>query len=127
MVGRSGRLARSVSTIGWLWQQCQRDFEGITIDAKALYLLSAPTLPPKPSRRSLGTGQRCSVKVGRGFQDAPGSPSFDGITIDAKALYLLEAAEEAPQHQWLSWLETEFAWSERTAGNYMQVAEAFKS
>lgn len=34
---------------------------------------------------------------------------------------------KAPQGRWLSWIETEFSWTDRTALNFMRVAEHFKS
>jgi hypothetical protein len=40
---------------------------------------------------------------------------------------LVEAKALAGHGGWLSWLEREFGWSERTARNYMAAAERFKS
>jgi hypothetical protein len=40
---------------------------------------------------------------------------------------LLAAKAEMPHGEWAAWLKNEFAWTERTARNYMQVAEAFKT
>jgi Protein of unknown function (DUF3102) len=40
---------------------------------------------------------------------------------------LIAAKAEAAHGEWLPWLDREFGWSERTARNFMQVADAFKS
>ena len=38
---------------------------------------------------------------------------------------LIAAKDRLGHGQWLPWLEAEFAWSDRTARSYMQVAQAF--
>jgi len=38
----------------------------------------------------------------------------------------IEVKEQLPHGQWLDWLVAEFSWTDRTARNYMQVAEQFK-
>lgn len=54
----------------------------------------------------MGTARTCIIEVGRE----------------------LAAAKAGMAHgDWLPWLRTEFDWDERTARNYMRVAEAFKS
>lgn len=40
--------------------------------------------------------------------------------------WLLQVKERLVHGQWLSWLEAEFDWSDRTALNYMNVARQFK-
>ena len=40
---------------------------------------------------------------------------------------LIAAKAEVAHGEWLPWLKEEFGWSEETARNFMQVAEAFKS
>jgi hypothetical protein len=40
---------------------------------------------------------------------------------------LLAVKETLPHGQFLPWLKAEFGWSERTAQNFMSVAEQFKS
>jgi hypothetical protein len=40
---------------------------------------------------------------------------------------LLEIKKELPHGQFGAWLKAEFGWSERTAQNFMSVAERFKS
>lgn len=40
---------------------------------------------------------------------------------------LNEVKERLPHGQWLDWLKGEFDWTERTARNYRQVAQQFKS
>lgn len=40
---------------------------------------------------------------------------------------LNQVKECLPHGQWLDWLAGEFSWTDRTARNYMQVAEGFKS
>lgn len=40
---------------------------------------------------------------------------------------LIAAKAEVAHGNWLDWLDAEFGWSERTARNFMRIAEAFKS
>lgn len=60
-------------------------------------------------------------------------------TVEIKGLYrqtieniirvgqkLLEVKARLPHGQWLSWLEAEFGWTDRTARNYMLAGEEFK-
>ncbi len=60
-------------------------------------------------------------------------------TVEIKGLYrqtieniirvgqkLLEVKARLPHGQWLSWLEAEFGWTDRTARNYMLAGETFK-
>jgi hypothetical protein len=38
---------------------------------------------------------------------------------------LIAAKDECPHGGWSAWLEQEFKWTQQTAMNYMNVAEAF--
>ena len=68
----------------------------------------APPLAQRAQRiRDLvGVARTCIIEIGR---------------------ELIAAKTEVEHGEWLDWLETEFGWAERTARNYMTVAEAFKS
>jgi hypothetical protein len=80
-------------------------FAGLTIDATALYALSAPDVP-------------------QSIRDAAIERAEAGEEIGRK---LNKAKAKVAHGEWLPWLDREFGWSEITAQRYMRVAEAFKS
>ena len=82
-------------------------FAGLTIDATALYALSAPDVP-QSIRQQTGSRQGLSRVA---------------LRSDAA----IERAEAGEAHgEWLPWLDREFGWSEDTAQNYMRIARRFK-